>query len=68
MRKLINIHGHHHAKADLEHLCAPIKKGGRGQMHLEGTYISEITKLVEYMDSKENPLIQILEHTNTSSA
>ena len=28
-------------------------------MHLEETYILEITKLLEYVDSKEYPLIQM---------
>lgn len=29
-------------------------------MHLEEAYILEVTKLMEYVDSKEDPLIQII--------
>jgi hypothetical protein len=31
----------------------------KGLMHLEETYILEITKLLECIDSKESPLIQM---------
>jgi hypothetical protein len=38
-------------------------------MHLEETYILEITKLLEYVDSKENPLIQMFRmHQHTFSS
>jgi hypothetical protein len=29
-------------------------------MHLEEAYLAEVTKLVEYVDSKEDPLMQII--------
>jgi hypothetical protein len=29
-RKLLNIHGQHHSKADVNHLYVPRKQGGRG--------------------------------------
>jgi hypothetical protein len=36
------------------------KKGRKGLMQLEEAYIVEITKLVECVDRKEDPLIQIV--------
>lgn len=37
-------------------------------MQLEETYVVEITKLMEYVDSKEDPLIQIVRtHIATST-
>ena len=33
-------------------------------MQLEAAHAVEITKLVEYVDMKEDPLIRLLEHTN----
>jgi hypothetical protein len=36
------------------------KQGGRGLMQLEAAYAVEITKLVEYVDRKENPLTQVV--------
>ena len=33
-------------------------------MQLEAAHAVEITKLVEYLDWKEDPLIQLSEHTN----
>jgi hypothetical protein len=38
----------------------PEKKGGRGLMQIEGFYIAEVMKLKEYVESKEDPLIQIV--------
>jgi len=58
--KLLTIHGQHHPKACTDHLYVPRKEGGRGQIHLEEAYRVEITKLVEYVDGKEDPLIQIV--------
>jgi len=59
MRKLLTIHGQHHSKGDIDHVYAPRKQDGRGLMQLEA-HTAEITKLVEYVDSKEYPLIQIV--------
>jgi len=58
--KLLTIHGQHHPKAHTDHLYVPRKQGGRGQIQLEEAYKVEITKLVEYVDRKEDPLIQIV--------
>ena len=37
----------------------PRKQGGRGLMQLEAAHVVEITKLAEYVDRKEDPLIQV---------
>jgi len=51
-------------------LYAPRKQGGRGLMQLEEAHAVEITKLVEYVDRKEDPLIQVVRthQRNTDSA
>ena len=59
MRKLLTIHGQHHPKTGVDHLYVPRKWGGNCLMQLEEAYAVEITKQVEYVDSKEDPLIQI---------
>jgi len=69
-RKLLNIHGQHHPKTDVDCLCVPRKQGGRALMQLEAANAVEITKLVEYVDRKEDPLIQVVRthQHNTDSA
>jgi hypothetical protein len=57
-RKLLTIHGQHHPNADVDRLYVRRKQGGRGLMRLEEAHAVEITKLVEYVDRKEDPLIQ----------
>ena len=59
-RKLLTIHGQHQPKADVDRLYVPRKHGGRGLMLLEAAHAVEITKLVEYIDRKEDPLIQFV--------
>jgi len=46
------------------------KQEGRGLMQLEAAHAVEITKLVEYVDRKEDPLIQVARthQHNTDSA
>jgi hypothetical protein len=46
------------------------KQGGRDLMQLEAAHAVEITKLVEYADRKEDPLIQVVRthQHNTDSA
>ena len=70
MRKLLTIHGQHHPKADIGHLYVPRKQGGRGLMQLEANHAVEITKLMNYVDRKEDPLIQVvrIHQHNTNSA
>jgi hypothetical protein len=59
-RKLLTIHGHHHPKAEVDHLYVSRKQGGRGLMQLEAAHAVEITKLVDYVDKNEDPLIQVV--------
>jgi hypothetical protein len=69
-RKLLTIYKQHHPKADVDRLYVPRKQGGRGLMQLEATHAVEITKLVEYVDRKEDPVIQVVRthQHNTDSA
>jgi len=48
-------------------LYVPRKQGGRGLMQLEAAHAVEITKLVDYVDRKEDPLIQVV-RTNQHNA
>ena len=54
-RKLLTIHGQHHPKADVDHLYVSRKQRERGFMQLEAAHAVDITKLVEYVDRKEDP-------------
>jgi hypothetical protein len=67
---MLTIHGQHHPRADIDRLYVPRKEGGRGLMHVEGAYIAETLNLVEYVESKEDQLIQIVRthQHNTNSA
>jgi hypothetical protein len=68
-RKLLTIHGQHHPKEDVDHLYVPRKQGGRGLMQLEEAYKIEITKLMEYVESTEDPLTQIVRtHQNSTNS
>jgi hypothetical protein len=64
------IHGQHHPRADNDRSYVPRKYGGRGLMQVEGAYTAETLNLVEYVESKEDPLIQnVRRHQhNTNSA
>ena len=57
-------------KADVDRLYVPRKQGGRGLMQLEAAHAVEITKLMKYVDGKEDPLIQVVRthQHNTNSA
>jgi hypothetical protein len=59
-RKMLTIYGQHYPRADIDRLYVPKKEGGRGLMQVEGAYIAETVNLVEYVESKEDPLIQIV--------
>ena len=67
--KLLTIHGQHHPKADAYGLYVPRKQEWRCFMKLEAAHAVEITKLAEYVDRKENLLIQVLrtQQLNTDS-
>ena len=69
-RKLLTIHVQHHPRADVDCLHVPRKQGGRGLMQLEEAYVTDITKLMEYIDSTEDSLIQVvrMHKNNTNSA
>jgi len=41
-------------------LYVPRKQGGRGLMQFETAHAVEITKLVDYVDRKEDPIIQVI--------
>jgi len=67
-RKLLTIHGQHHPKADVDGLYVSTKQGGRGLIKLQAAHAVEIKILVEYVDRKEDPLIQVVrthQHTNS---
>jgi hypothetical protein len=69
-RRLLTNHGQHHPKANVDRLYVPRKREGRGLMKLEATHAVEITKLVEYVEKKEDALIQVVRthQHNTDSA
>jgi len=58
-RKLLTINGQHHPKAAVDRLYVPRKQGRRGLKQLEAVHAVEITKLVEYVEKKEDPLTQV---------
>jgi hypothetical protein len=66
--KMLTIHRQHHPRADIGRLYVPIKKGGRGLMQVEGAYIAETVSLVEYVENKEDPLIQIMTHQHKTNS
>jgi hypothetical protein len=41
-------------------LFFPRKQGGRGLMQIEAAHVVEITKLVEYVDRREDPLVHVV--------
>jgi hypothetical protein len=69
-RKLLIIHRQHHPKVDVDRFHVSKKYRGRGLMQLEEAYVIEITKLMEYVDSTEDPLTQIvrMHQNNTKSS
>jgi hypothetical protein len=69
-RKMLAIHGQLYPRSDIDRLYVPRKEGGRGLMQVEGAYIAETVNLVEYVESRGEPLIQIVRKNqhNTNSA
>jgi hypothetical protein len=45
-------------------LIVPTKEGGRGLMQTEGAYAAEVTKVMEYIESKEDALVEIVRTHN----
>lgn len=65
-RNLLTIHGERHTKADVDRLFVPTKQGGSELKQATEAYVVGITKLVEYIDSKKDPLMRIVrEHQHT---
>jgi hypothetical protein len=60
MRKLLTIHGQHHPTADVDRLYIPRNQGGGDLTQLEAAHAVAITKLMEYVDRKEERLIQVV--------
>jgi hypothetical protein len=69
-RKMLTIYGQHHPRADTDGLYVPRKEGGRVLMQVEGAYVAETLNLVEYVENKDDPLIQTVRtyQHNTNSA
>jgi hypothetical protein len=59
-RKMLTSHGQQHRRANIDRLYVPRKEGGKGLLQVEAAYIAETLNLVEYVESKEDPLIQIV--------
>ena len=57
---MVTVHAQRHPMVGIDRSYVLRKQGGRSQMHLEEAYLAEVTKLVEYVDSKEDPLMQII--------
>jgi hypothetical protein len=57
---MLTIHGQHHPTADTDRLYVPRKEGGRGLIQVDRVYAAETIKSVEYVESKEDPLIQVV--------
>jgi hypothetical protein len=66
-RKMLTIHGQHHPKADTDRLYVPRKEGGRGLMQIEGACRAEVTRLMEYVRRKDDPLIEIVRTHNQNT-
>jgi hypothetical protein len=62
---VLTINGHHHPRADIDRLYVPRKEGGRGLMQVEGAHIAQTLSLMEYVESKEDPLITNSKDTPT---
>ena len=57
---MLTVHAQHLPKAGIDRSYVPRKQGGRGQIRLEEADIVEVTKLMKYVDSEEDLLIQII--------
>jgi hypothetical protein len=55
-RKLLNIHGQHHPKSDVDRLYVPRKQTGKGLIQLGAAHGVEITKFVKHIDRKKDHL------------
>jgi hypothetical protein len=65
-RKLLTVHGERHTTTDVDRFFVPTKQGGRELKQTTEAYVVGITKLVEYVDSKKDPLMRIVrKHQHT---
>jgi len=53
---MLTIHGQRRPRGHTDHLYVPIKEGGR-LIYIERAYIAEGTKFMEYVDTREDPLM-----------
>ena len=70
IRKLLPIHEERHTKADVDRFFVPTKQRGRELKQTTEAYLVGITKLVEYVGSKKEPLMRIVrkhQHTINST-
>lgn len=65
-RKILNMYGALHPRADVERLYLPRKLGGRGLMNIRHTIQTEERSLTQYMwGNKEDPLLSIAKRNDT---
>jgi hypothetical protein len=55
---MLTIHGLHHQRADTERLHIHRKKRGGGLMQIDRDYVAEINKIMGYVESRKDPLMQ----------
>jgi hypothetical protein len=67
---MLTTHGQHHPRAGNNNLFVPRKKkDGRGLMQIERAYTAQTIKMDQYVECKEDPLMQIVRthQRNTNS-
>jgi hypothetical protein len=57
---MLTVCGQHHPKTDTDHLYVPINEPGRRLMQIKRAYVAEVMILMEYVESKEDPLIKMV--------
>jgi hypothetical protein len=58
-REIFTVYGQHHPRVDTDGLYVPTK-GAEGLTQIQVAYITETTKLVEYIVGFEDPLLQVV--------
>jgi hypothetical protein len=60
-REILTLNGQHHPRADIDRLYVPRKGGGGGGLtQIEAAYITETTKLAEFIEGSEDPLLHVV--------
>jgi hypothetical protein len=59
-RKILTLYGQHHPRADIDRLYVLRKEEGRRLRQTETAYGTETTKLEEYIEESEDPLLQVV--------